>query len=53
MSVLICYYIVKNGVKASGKIIAFTSLSPYLFLLILLIRGMFLEGANEGLTYLF
>jgi SNF family Na+-dependent transporter len=52
-SLLICHYIIKNGVKTSGKIVAMTATSPFVFLLILLIRGLFLEGASEGLAYLF
>lgn len=30
-----------------------TATSPFVFLLILLIRGLFLDGASEGLAYLF
>jgi SNF family Na+-dependent transporter len=49
----LCHYIIKNGVKESGKIILFTALSPFAFFIILLIRGLFLDGAFEGLSYLF
>lgn len=31
----------------------FTASIPYLFFVILLLRGIFLDGAIEGLTYLF
>jgi SNF family Na+-dependent transporter len=50
---IICFYIVKNGVKTSGRIAVFTATIPYLFFIILLIRGLFLDGASEGLYYLF
>jgi SNF family Na+-dependent transporter len=50
---IVCYCIVKKGVKYSGKIIVFTAFVPYLFLSILFLRGIFLAGALEGLKYLF
>ena len=37
----------------SGKIAIVTASSPYILLLILLIRGLMLEGAGEGIYYLF
>lgn len=53
LSLYICYMVIKNGVKTSGKIIIFTALMPYIFFFILSIRGMFLSGAWQGLKYLF
>lgn len=52
MSILICYIVVKNGVKQSGKIVMVTALIPYLLFIILAIRGVFLEGAFDGISYL-
>jgi len=52
LSLVICYLIVKNGVKTSGKIAIVTSLLPYVFFIILAIKGMTLEGAGSGLAYL-
>jgi solute carrier family 6 amino acid transporter-like protein 5/7/9/14 len=46
ISLVICFYIVKKGVKTSGRIAIFTATIPYLFFIILLIRGIFLEGAS-------
>jgi len=40
-------------VGVSGKIALFTATSPYILLLLLLLRGLFLEGAFSGLAYLF
>jgi len=40
-------------VKTSGKVAYFTGIFPYVVLLILLIRGVTLPGAGEGLKYLF
>lgn len=51
-SLFVCYMIVKNGVKTSGKIVVVTSLMPYVLFLILAIRGLFLDGAMEGIKYL-
>lgn len=44
--------VVKKGVKTSGKIVIVTSMMPYLFFIILAIRGMFLDGALEGVKFL-
>jgi SNF family Na+-dependent transporter len=53
LSLFICYMIVKNGVKTSGKVAIFTAISPYFFFIVLAIRALFLDGAIDGLRYLF
>ncbi|KAF8570663.1 hypothetical protein P879_06694 [Paragonimus westermani] len=40
-----------RGIKTSGKVMYFTVTSPYLFMIILLIRTALLDGAKEGLRY--
>ena len=40
-----------TGVKTSGKVAYFTSLFPYLVLVILAARGLSLPGAGEGINY--
>ena len=40
-----------SGVKSSGKVVWVTATAPYFILTILLMRGVFLEGAASGVSY--
>ncbi|XP_077396671.1 sodium-dependent neutral amino acid transporter B(0)AT2-like isoform X2 [Festucalex cinctus] len=42
-----------KGIKSSAKVMYFSSVFPYVVLFIFLIRGLTLDGAIEGITYMF
>eukprot|EP00063_Salmo_salar_P065049 XP_014039884.1 PREDICTED: sodium-dependent neutral amino acid transporter SLC6A17-like [Salmo salar] len=42
-----------NGIKSSAKVMYFSSVFPYAVLFIFLIRGLMLDGAMEGIAYMF
>lgn len=47
----IIFFILFKGIASSGKVVYFTATFPYIVLFILLIRGVLLEGAGEGIKY--
>ncbi|XP_069766171.1 sodium-dependent neutral amino acid transporter B(0)AT3-like isoform X2 [Narcine bancroftii] len=49
---LILYICILRGIESFGKVIYFTAIFPYLVLLILLVQGLTLPGAIDGLIYL-
>ncbi|RUS84345.1 hypothetical protein EGW08_007877, partial [Elysia chlorotica] len=48
---IVVYFCICKGIKSSGKVMYVTATSPYIFMFILLVRGVTLEGASLGLDY--
>ncbi|XP_077544785.1 sodium- and chloride-dependent glycine transporter 1-like [Haemaphysalis longicornis] len=47
------FFCVFKGVRSSGKVSYFTAVTPFFILGVILLRGITLEGAFDGLSYYF
>ncbi|XP_067951593.1 sodium- and chloride-dependent neutral and basic amino acid transporter B(0+)-like [Watersipora subatra] len=48
---LMVYFALLKGIKSSGKVVYFTAIFPYAMLIVLFIRGLMLEGYEEGIKF--
>lgn len=50
---IIVYFCIWKGVKSTGKVVYVTAVLPYLVIVIFLVRGCTLDGAEIGLKFFF
>ncbi|XP_045204614.2 sodium- and chloride-dependent taurine transporter-like isoform X2 [Mercenaria mercenaria] len=48
---IVVYFCIWKGIRSSGKVMYVTVSSPYILMMILLIRGLTLDGAVDGIKY--
>jgi SNF family Na+-dependent transporter len=53
VSFVLLYLCTIKGIKTSGKVEYVSATAPYVILFILLIRGLFLDGASDGISFMF
>lgn len=48
---IVIYFALFKGVRSSGKVVYVTAIFPYFIIVIMLIRGVTLEGSLDGIMY--
>ncbi|XP_064484813.1 sodium- and chloride-dependent glycine transporter 1-like [Ornithodoros turicata] len=50
---ILVFFCIFKGIRSSGKVVYVTAVAPFFIIGVLLIKGLSLEGAGEGLYYYF